>query len=979
MNNFVSLHLNSEYSILQSTIKIDSLINFALENNLTAIALTDHNVMSGVAEFVNKCHKNNIRPIVGLDLDVEDYRLILLARNYNGYKHLAKLSSRKMHNHNISLVEIDAKDIFIIDHPTYGYYIKHQKNLDIENFYIGTTKNIKEPNAVFVNDTRILKSVQENEILQILKQISNNNKEQKTFDLLPYPLVVDKKDPKVQLVFKIASLCDVDFTESKMTLPEFPTPQNIDQFTYLKNIVMENSAKILEKCVNKNLYETRINYELSIIKKLGFANYFLIIYDIVAFSKKQKIIVGPGRGSVAGSLIAYILNITEIDPLQFGLLFERFLNPERVNMPDIDLDFQDNRRDEVIDYIFNKYGLNNVALISTFQRLGPKMALRDLGRNLGFRSSEIDVITKTIPNLINVPYINSLDGIYDNVSQFRALINKDKKTIDLFKKAKLIEGLPRQQATHAAGIVINKTVLNDEIPTLLGANNYNQIQFPMDYLEEQGLLKIDILGLRNLTILQNIQTEIQENHHHRINLKSIPLHDKLTNQLLSNGDTNGIFQLESYGMRKTLAKVVINSVDDVTAVISLYRPGPMDNIPLYIEGKKHQTFKKIDPSIDMILETTYGIIVYQEQIMQVVQSFSGMNFGQADIFRRAIGKKDSKLLASLQQQFVKMSLQKGHSDALIKEVYDYIAKFANFGFNKSHAVAYAVLAYRLAYLKAHFPLEFYTALINASLGSIEAIKTYINEIKSKGITVIGPNINSSKTVTYNKDQKIILPFTIIKGIGLGANEKIIEARNNVKFKNIFEVVTRLKFFGIGEKTIELLIKANAFRDFENMATCLASSSALNRYASMVIVKRNHQKQIDYSIITKPQLVAKERDLDKEVKNELAALGMQINAFLTLPFEKETKLFNLPFDKETQLVVLFEKSYQFKTKTGEMMGNIVCSDSSQSVDISIFPNLWKNFHKSLISKLFTIVVVKIKKDNLTQLNLVKLWKEINPHA
>lgn len=974
MNQFVSLHLNSEYSLLQSTIKIDKLIAFAIKHGLKSLALTDHNVMSGVSEFIYKCTSNNIKPIIGLDLDVEDFRLILLAKNYQGYCHLIKLSSQKMRHQNVTLNDVDNANIFIIDHPTYGYYQKHKKILKIKHF-IGTNKQLYLENAIYVNDTRILESSQENEVLKILYKI-NHSEPSPNFNLKPYPLIVDPNDDKVKRAIKIAEQCNIDFSQIKLELPNFKTPNNIRSFSYLKMLVTENAKKILKNKSNLNEYHTRLAYELNIIDKLGFANYFLIIYDIVNFAKQQKIVVGPGRGSVAGSLVAYVLTITEVDPLLFDLLFERFLNPERVNMPDIDLDFQDTRRDEVITYIFNQYGANHVGLISTFQRLGPKTALRDVGRNIGMHLSVVDAITKTIPNVVNAPFINSLDGIYEHVAPFRAMIDKDPQYTTLFNRAKLIEGLPRQQGTHAAGVVISNVPLEQKVPTLLGQNNLNQVQFPMDYLEQQGLLKIDILGLRNLTILQNIQNEVQKNHRYRINLQNIPLHDEATNLLLSSGDTNGIFQLESYGMRKTLAKVGISSVDDVTAVISLYRPGPMDNISLYIEGKKHQSFTLIDKSIDDILKATYGIIVYQEQIMQIVQKFSGMSFGQADVFRRAIGKKDFQLLNSLKSEFISKAQAKGHNLKIINQVYEYIAKFANFGFNKSHAVAYAILAYRLAYLKARFPLEFYTALFNSSLGSVETIKTYINEVKNKSITIIGPNINLSRATTYNFNHEIILPFTIIKGIGLGANQKILSARQNKPFVDLFDAIARLKFYGIGESTINLLVKANAFRDFANMETCLLSLPSLNRYASMVIVKKDNLKVIDYSLVPKPELNLKSRNLVQEVKFEHEILGLQINAFLTLPYEKDQKLANLPFDKPTKLVVFFEKSYSFKTKNGEIMGNIVCSDSSQISDVSVFPNLWKNFHKNMINKLYEIEVLKTKKDNLIQLNLVCKWKEVD---
>lgn len=977
MSHLASLHLNSEYSLLQSTIKLDKLFEFAKKHNLQSLVLTDHNVMSGVSEFIAKCHINNIKPIVGLDLDVDDFRLILLAKNYQGYQHLIKLSSQKMHHKIISLEQIDPQNLFIIDHPTYGYYQKYHQVLTLKNFYVGSSKILELENTVFVNDTRILESTSENEILTILNQIATNEK--KSFSLKPYPLNLDRNRDDVKKVLDIVEQCNVDFSHIKLKVPQFSNDNNFNPFDYLKALVEKGVEKNLKpqklSIALMNKYYERIKHELIIINKLNFADYFLIIHDIVAFAKDNKILVGPGRGSVAGSLIAYLLNITEVDPLKFDLLFERFLNPERVTMPDIDLDFQDNLREEIIDYIFKKYGLKNVGLISTFQRLGPKMALRDVGRNMGLHLSEVDVITKTIPNLVNAPYINSLTGIYENVSQFRAMIDKKSVYSELFKKAQLIEGLPRQSGTHAAGIVISNQSLDEVAPTIIGPNNLNQIQFPMDYLEQQGLLKIDILGLRNLTILQNIQDEVQKNHNHRINLQQIPLNDKITNQLLSGGDTNGIFQLESYGMKKTITQTGIDSVDDVTAVISLYRPGPMDNIKLYIEGKKQTSSTKIDPSIDAILKTTYGIIVYQEQIMQIVEKFSGMNFGEADLFRRAIGKKDKNLLESLKEKFYLKSQQKGHDPKVIKQVYEYIAKFANFGFNKSHAVAYAILAYRLAYLKARFPIEFYTALLNSSLNSIEMIKIYLNEAKSKDIKIIGPEINLSKSLVYNQDHQIILPFTLIKGIGQTANLKILEARNSHKFKDLFDIFITLKLKNIGDAVIKLLINANAFRNFANMNTCLASMPILIRYASMIIVKVAGQKQVDKSLVKQPNLIEQPQNLSQEVESENSTLGLPINIFLTTPYESKIKLINLKLNQPIKLVVLLEKAYKFQTKQGEWMGNLVVSDSSSTKDVTVFPELWKKLKTKKTQKLYEIEIIKTTKNKLFQINLISEWKEI----
>ncbi|WP_128008749.1 DNA polymerase III subunit alpha [Mycoplasma sp. ATU-Cv-508] len=909
MVSFTSLHTATEYSLLESTIKIDNLINFAQDKKLKALAITDHNVLHGVSEFIHKCRQNQIKPVVGLDLDLEDYQLILIAQNYAGYLELVRLSSRKMHNQTIALTDIDAKNLFVIDHPRLGYYARFREKLALDNYWVGVDDPASEiSGAVYVPETRILNSEKENDVLEILRSIDNRfGKAPLKFK--PYPVNVSEKHPAVQRAIDLVSQVNLNLPELKIDLPPFEIGASESPEKFLDQLVRQKIDEMGLDSKTKSVYVKRAEKEIAVINKLGFANYFLIIHDLVAWAKSQNILVGPGRGSAAGSLVVYLLMITEVDPIQFDLVFERFLNLERSTLPDIDIDFQDNRRLEIIEYLFKKYGFEHVALITTFQRLGAKMALRDVGRFLGLNIALVEQLTRLVPHNF------TLDQTYRHVKAYKIIVDQNKTLQSLVAKAALIEGLPRQLGTHAAGVVLNRKPITSRAPTLSGYQNLTQIQFSMDYLDDQGLLKIDILGLRNLTVLQAIQKEVQENYQKKINLRKIPFDDPATNKLLTAGDTSGIFQLESsFGMKKTLQKVQVSSLNDVIAIISLYRPGPMDNIDLYVAGKMGQPIAKLDPSIDPILASTYGIIVYQEQIIQIAQFFAGMSPARADVLRWAISKKSFQLLDSVKKEFFLGAQQKGHSQELAERVYQYIEKFADYGFNKSHAVAYAMLAYRLAYLKARFPVEFYTAIINSSLDSPTMIRNYINEAKSKSILTLGPDIVNSLDTTINQNKNLILPLTIVKGVGQAAYSKIIQARQLKPFKSLLTIIEALKIVKLSDSVTQSLVKADAFRTFLNSTTLMHNLSKLLRYASMVLVDGKVQE----NLAEVPEIEKIPPNNYQQAKWEVETTSLQVSNYFTSPYEGPIKLINLPLEKATEIVVWLEKRLTTFTKDRQRM-------------------------------------------------------------
>ncbi|MFL6555157.1 MAG: DNA polymerase III subunit alpha, partial [Bacillus sp. (in: firmicutes)] len=567
-------------------------------------------------------------------------------------------------------------------------------------------------------------------------------------------------------------------------------------------------------------YFDRLSYELSVIKRMEFSNYFLIVWDFMRYARAQGILTGPGRGSAAGSLVAYVLYITDVDPLQHNLLFERFLNPERISMPDIDIDFPDHRRDEVINYVANKYGELHVAQIVTFGTLAAKAALRDVGKVFGLNSKELEHLSRMIPPRLGI----SLQGAYKESEALRRFINETPMNLRLFETALKLEGLPRHTSTHAAGVVISEKQLIDLIPIQRGSTNVYLTQFSMEYLEEIGLLKMDFLGLRNLTLIDSILSSIYRKTGKKINISSIPLEDSLTFDLLAKGETTGIFQLESEGMRKVLIRLKPSRFEDIVAVNALYRPGPMENIPLFID-RKHGVEAVVYPHPDLqpILENTYGVIVYQEQIMQIASKMAGFSLGEADLLRRAVGKKKKDILDKERNHFVQGALKKGYNQSLANEIYDLIVRFANYGFNRSHAVAYSMITYQLAFLKANYPVYFMAGLLTSAIGNDTKIAQYIMETKQKGINVLPPSINHSSYSFQVEQDGIRYSLAAIRSVGAAALKEIFQARKRKKFADLFDLCIRVSTKAINRKTLEFLVHSGCFDEFgEDRAVLLAS-------------------------------------------------------------------------------------------------------------------------------------------------------------
>lgn len=912
-----NLHFYSEYSFFESPTKIKEYVEWGKKNNLKALVLTDHNNIHGYAEFRKYCQNENIKPIFGINLDVEDVQLILLAKNNEGFSEIKELSYKKSQEKNISFNEISDQNLFIILNPNFKIQNINKLQELWTDFYF-YNKDHKDSN-IYVKDCRILNSstYQSLFIINKLKEVTLDENQD---------YCIEKQDIEIKKIYvdniqKIIDKCNVAFQEKQNMLPNFCD----EPFTFLQNLIQQNlkTKKDLQS-FDQLVIKNRIDYELSVIKKMNVENYFLIISDLINWAKKNKISIGPGRGSVSGSLIAYLIGITEINPLQYNLYFERFLNEERVSLPDIDIDIQDDRREEVISYLKNKYGFDHVSLICTFQRIGPKQALKDCGKFLDISFSKMNEITKLISGN------DSLMESYKNNDRFRALIDSEEIFTNLFEYSLLIQSLPRQTGIHAAGVVLSKNKIIDSIPIMEIDGNL-VTQFSMEFIEDWDLLKIDLLGLRTLTIIQRIENEIQEIFNKDFRVEDIPFNDEKTNKLLSSAKVLGIFQLESPGMQKTLTNVKIDQINDLIDTISLYRPGPLQNISTYIKNKNDpKNIEKICPEYDEIVAQTHGIIIYQEQIMEIIQKVAGLSFSKADILRRAISKKKKEDIIAMEKYFIEGAIKNNISEEIAQKIYNQILKFAEYGFNKSHAVAYATLSYRMAYLKTRYPLCFFIGIITLTV-SIDAINKYVMEAKEFKFNILSPMINKiSNKICHDKKNSLYLPLTFIKGFGEAAHEKIYkEFKENGKFKDFFDFIARAKKSNIGSSIIDILIESNTLREFGNMNTLINNKVKALSYANVVLYENKDTNEITLNQdIKKPTLEVYEKDLITESKNEIKYLGMVYNSFLTSQYETNDLLVNLKTGVEYKIVLLINKKKQTMSKFKKLLYWIEVSDSSK---------------------------------------------------
>ncbi|QCZ36633.1 DNA polymerase III subunit alpha [Mycoplasma nasistruthionis] len=834
--NKIYLHTNTEYSFFNSTIRVEELIKLAVENKLEYLALTDFENLFALPFYFKMQKKYGIKPIIGAEISLkEDFVVMVYAKNNSGYVKLNQLIFKKSQNQQVSYYDLNDPDLIVIDHLDLGH---RAKDISLEqywpNFYLNNKQKLNHQ-TTYAPTKKVL-NFEQNEILQILQKMGNKQQNFKLYDDYLFDEDFTDLDPEVaENIQKIAQSCNVQAPDSSLKLAKSELG---DSKEVLFSLFDEKKLNDLALKFGKSAIENRINYETNVIEKLGYINYFLIIQDVISFAKSQNIEVGPGRGSASGSIIAYLLGITEVDPIQFGLLFERFLNIDRVSLPDIDIDIQDDRREEILEYIKNKYGAENVALITTFQTLGAKNSIRDIARYLNIPVSEVDKIC----NAIDVD--QTLQEAYEKSKVYKKLVDMHP---NLHEYASQIQGLPRQIGVHPAGIIIANQPIIDVVPVYQN-NNFQQVQFTLNDIEQYGLLKIDFLGLKNLTIIKQIENLIPlENHfENSLAVNYAKFLDVKTQQLLNNLLTNGIFQIESKGMKESIQKVNIDSFDDIYAIISLFRPGPYKYISEYADVKQHKkAMTKVHPLYDEIVAPTFGVIVYQEQIMQIAQKVALMPFSQADLLRRAISKKNEQDLKAYESIFFDGGLKNGLNQETLQVIYDNILYFGKYGFNKSHAVAYALISYKMAYYKAHFPLQFYKVLITNSASDQHNIRQYVEDAIKQKIKVFSPDINGSSDVVISIDDSLFLSLLMIKSVGTAACLKIVNERNlNGAYTDFISCYLRLIINAkISESLVETLIKANALRRFGNISTLLKSLPIAKQYADYFKTKYKKLKAI----------------------------------------------------------------------------------------------------------------------------------------
>ncbi len=974
----------SHYSICESNIKIDDLINHAVKENFQAIALTDYKLLSGALEFSTKAYKKGILPIVGLDVDYTDnlnrsFRLTLLAKNLIGYSNLCKLSTDINTNFEfkltISNIAKYSDNLILISGGLYSIFenlkfedrsykiltseiillkkyfnndLFFEFDLNLDNHYLSIVSNELNINC-FISSFTFYKNKDDFDGIEVLNCLKNGKYKQNSifniknnYFLRNLTLVDQRYSQLIENSSLISKKINFFLEEKDPVLPNYSDKEDFNEVNELinqarsgldlrlseifKDIPIEDFNKLAQK------YRDRNEYELNVINKMKYSGYFLIVSDFIQWAKSNSIPVGPGRGSGAGSIVAWSLMITDIDPIQFGLLFERFLNPDRVSLPDFDIDFCKSRRDEVINYVKNKYGEENVAQIITFGSMISRGILRDAGRIEGLPYGEVDKMVNKIPYNPQKPL--TISELKENhADQLGDLLDSP-----LLKKAESMEGALRNVGTHAAGVIISTKSLYGNIPLFKDKDsNFMLTQFRDKDCEKIGLVKFDFLGFANLTIIDDTIKYIKQTQNKNIILKTIDFFDSKTFELLGSGKTKGVFQVEGPGMIETLIKLKPSNIDEVIAVIALYRPGPMELIDSFIKRKKGDEKIIYDhPLLEPILKETFGIIVYQEQIMKIAQIIAGYSLAQADLLRRAIGKKIKSELTNLKESFIKGASSKAINLKDSQKIFSLIEKFANYGFNKSHAAAYSVITYYTAYLKAHFPLEFYCQLLNNSTNDTDKIFSILNEITLMKIDIIPPDINISDYNFVIIDNKIVYSLSAIKGVGSESMKELVQERNaNGLFKSIADFNKRLSQSVLNKKQIEKLILSNSFRSiYENKNILIANLEE--------ILKKMESNSLFESDINDDHFlnVNKSIELD-EIKSEFDSYGFLFST------RKQTdllaKINNSSFGELTSNKIIFNNTFYFyvikvqykTTRNGKRFVLLTVINESGNFDLRLF--------------------------------------------
>ncbi|MCK4359716.1 MAG: DNA polymerase III subunit alpha [Candidatus Cloacimonetes bacterium] len=1032
--SFVHLHNHTQYSLLDGACRVINMLKLASEMGMPAVAITDHGNMYGTIDFYEEAKKAKIKPIIGMEayvingsIDSEKdkkntrHHLTLLVKNLTGYNNLVKLSSigflngfyynpridkhlLKQYSEGLIALsgcmkgeipqlilagkyknavkavqcyqEIFGKDDFYLEIMRIGLE-KDEKLID------GLKKLSKETNAELVctNDNHYLKKsdAKAHDILlcvQTGKLLSDENRMRFNTDQVYFKSEEEMRElfkdfpEALDNTIKIAEKCNLKFRFVKFLLPKVSIPSEFkDMDEYLRDLVYESVEKKYDSATDE--IKQRIDYELKVIKDTGFAGYFLVTRDIVSSARSMGVMVGPGRGSAAGSIVSYITDITRIDPLKYNLIFERFLNPERVGMPDIDIDFSAEKRNDVIDYIIKEYGRKNVSQIITFGSLGAKMVVRDVGRVMGLPQGEVNQIAKKISSR---PGIILKNAIEEN-PELKNLINSKEEYKKLIEYSETLEGLLRHSGVHAAGLVIAPDNLINYVPLAKSVKDNSVVtQYEGKWLEKIKLLKLDCLGLKNITCIEKTLELVKKNHNKEIDIDNIDLNDISTYELLCKGDTDGVFQFEGSGMRNVLMQINPNCIDDLAVCTALYRPGPLNSgmHKVFIRRKNNEEkVVYLHPLIEEIIRPTYGVIVYQEQVMQIAHKLAGFSFSEADILRKAMAKKQRRVMNKLKPKFIEGALKNDVSQDTAEEIYKLIEKFAKYGFNKSHSVAYSIISYQTAYLKANFPGEFMAALMTVEQDN-DKIAKFIVDCNRMGIEVLHPDINMSEYNFNVIDGKIIFGLKAIKNVGENAANAIVDGRKkNEKFTNIYELCENIEISNINKTTLESLIGTGAMDSLDgNRAQQYAViESALNFGARKISERAKGQASLFDNSPTEeidkyPKLPkVKDWNLSYKLEKEKELLGFYVSGHPFTEYESEIELLsNLSTKKykeylnksdiikklpdKIRIFALVNDISRKNDKNNNMMAFLQCEDLHDKFEVILFASIYSKYHNLL---------------------------------
>lgn len=1010
--SFVHLHVHSEYSLLDGASRIKNLVEKAKEYNMPALAVTDHGALFGVIEFYKYATANGIKPIIGIELYMaprsrfekaggisgSNYHILLLARNYKGYKNLLKLSSLSyiegfyyrpridmeliekyseglifltgcLKGHIPSLIlsgKIDEAekalktyvDIFGKDNVYLELMdIDLKENVEVNRVLVEFSKKYDLP-CVATNDVHfiekddytlheILLAIQTNKTLQDKVRLKFETQEVYFKNAEEMKERFSHMPDAIKNTLEIAEKCNTSLElDSKLHLPKFEIPEGFDSnYSYLRELAQKGLRERTGKEPSTR-YKDRLNYELEIIKKMGYEGYFLIVKDIVDFARKKDIMVGPGRGSSVSSLVLYSLGVTSIDPLKYGLYFERFLNPERISPPDVDIDFEDERRDEVISYVRKKYGENSVSQIITFGRMMARGAIRDVARVMGMPYSEGDKIAK----LVNFP---SLEETYNENPVFKSLIDSKEVYTRLFKYAKKIEGHARHSSVHAGGVVIAPGDLMEFVPLYRQTDGTVCTQYEMKSLESVGLLKMDFLGLRTLTVIHKTQKMVRDGNP-EFNIAEIPFNDRKTHDLLKRAETTGVFQLESTGMRDILKKMKPEKFEDLIAILSLYRPGPLGSISINEFISRRHGVSPVTyphPLLKDVLKETYGVILYQEQVMRIAAEIAGFSMGKADILRRAMGKKEKQKMLEQERDFIEGAKKKNIPEEVAKDIFETIKPFASYGFNKAHSTSYALISYQTAYLKAHYPVYFMCANLSSEMNNSDKLAKFVNESKRMEIEVLPPDINLSEEEFKIVDEnKILFGLGGVKNVGKSAIDNIIKARKQGEFKSFEDFSYRVSSKSCNKKVIEALIYSGAFDKIEPDRKKLISKVETSRkditlQSSLFDKSTAQEKKVE------------EFTLNEKLEMEKKAFGFYLSAHPLTPYAHFLEFMNISnssdliyFDntREITLCGFPVKAKVFKDKMQREYMQIEFEDFYGIFKVMVFNDLMEKIKKNFSS-------------------------------